>query len=101
VISEQGKRIAAQLGNPVWGALDAIGRKKRNGLNQMEMRSTSPSEFHPAKLSRPATTVQSEVLWIKIFKEGLVAVTGRQLHLVGPEQSENGVVIGKTDGVFE
>ena len=31
VISEDGKRIAAQLGNAVWGVLDAIGRKKRNG----------------------------------------------------------------------
>jgi len=31
VISEDGKRIAAQLGNAVWGALDAIERKKRNG----------------------------------------------------------------------
>ena len=28
VISEDGKRIAAQLGNAVWGVLDAIGRKK-------------------------------------------------------------------------
>jgi hypothetical protein len=31
VISEDGKRIAAQLGNAVWGVLDAIGRKRRNG----------------------------------------------------------------------
>lgn len=31
VISEDGKRIAAQLGNAVWGVLDAIGRKKGNG----------------------------------------------------------------------
>jgi integrase len=31
VISEGGRRIAAQLGNAVWGILDAIGRKKRNG----------------------------------------------------------------------
>lgn len=31
VISEDGKRIAAQLGNAVWGVLDANGRKKRNG----------------------------------------------------------------------
>jgi hypothetical protein len=31
VISEDGKRIAVQLGNAVWGVLDAIGRKKRNG----------------------------------------------------------------------
>jgi integrase len=31
VISEDGKRIAAQLGNAVWGVLDAIGRRKRNG----------------------------------------------------------------------
>ena len=30
-ISEDGKRIAAQLGNAVWGVLEAIGRKKRNG----------------------------------------------------------------------
>jgi len=32
VISEDEKRIAAQLGNAVCGVLDAIGRKKRNGL---------------------------------------------------------------------
>jgi len=25
------ERIAAQFGNAVWGVLDAIGRKKRNG----------------------------------------------------------------------
>jgi len=31
VISEDGKRVAAQLGNAVWGVLDAIGRKKQNG----------------------------------------------------------------------
>lgn len=31
VSSEDGKRIAAQLGNAVWGVLDAIERKKRNG----------------------------------------------------------------------
>ncbi|HKV24339.1 MAG TPA: tyrosine-type recombinase/integrase [Candidatus Acidoferrum sp.] len=31
VISEDGKRIAAQLGNAVWGVLDAIGRKNENG----------------------------------------------------------------------
>jgi hypothetical protein len=31
VISEDGKRIAAQLGNAVWGVLDAIGSKMRNG----------------------------------------------------------------------
>ena len=31
VISEDGKRIAAQIDNAVWGVLDAIGRKKRNG----------------------------------------------------------------------
>jgi integrase len=31
VISEDGKRIAAQLGNAVWGVSNAIGRKKRNG----------------------------------------------------------------------
>ena len=30
-ISEDGKRIAAQLGNAVWGVLDATGRKKGNG----------------------------------------------------------------------
>ncbi len=29
VISEDGKRIAAQLGNAVWGVLDAIGPKKK------------------------------------------------------------------------
>jgi len=40
VISEDGKRIAAQLGNAVWGVLDAIGRKKRNG-----------SEVEPSKPS--------------------------------------------------
>jgi integrase len=32
VISEDGKRIAAQLGNAVWGILDVNGREKRNGL---------------------------------------------------------------------
>jgi len=39
VISEDGKRVAAQLGNAVWGVLDAIGRQldvngrqKKNGL---------------------------------------------------------------------
>jgi len=31
VIVEDGKRIAAQLGNAVWSVLDAIGPKKRNG----------------------------------------------------------------------
>jgi integrase len=31
VISEDGKRIAAQLGNAVWGVLDVIGREKQNG----------------------------------------------------------------------
>jgi integrase len=31
VISEDGKRVAAQLGNAIWGVLDAIGRKKENG----------------------------------------------------------------------
>jgi len=31
VISEDGKRIAAQLGNAVWGVLDAIGRENKNG----------------------------------------------------------------------
>src|ERR1019366_5501316 len=31
VISEDGKRIAAQLGNEVWGVLDAIGRENKNG----------------------------------------------------------------------
>jgi hypothetical protein len=31
VISEDGKRIAAQLGKAVWGVLDAIGCKKQNG----------------------------------------------------------------------
>jgi len=31
VISEDGKRIAAQLGNAVWGILDVNGRKKENG----------------------------------------------------------------------
>jgi len=28
VVSEDGRRVAAQLGNAVWGVLDAIGRKK-------------------------------------------------------------------------
>ena len=39
MISEDGKRVAAQLGNAVWGVLDSIGRqldvngrKKKNGL---------------------------------------------------------------------
>jgi integrase len=32
VISEDGKRIAAQLGNAVWAVLDAIGRKKAKRL---------------------------------------------------------------------
>ncbi len=39
VISEDGKRVAAQLGNAVWGVLDSIGRQldvngreKKNGL---------------------------------------------------------------------
>jgi ATP-dependent helicase/nuclease subunit A len=31
VISEDGKRVAAQLGNAVWGILDPIGPKKENG----------------------------------------------------------------------
>src|SRR6266480_1431723 len=31
VISEDGKRIAAQLGNAVWGILDASWTEKRNG----------------------------------------------------------------------
>ena len=31
VISEDGKRVAAQLGSVVWGILDANGRKKDNG----------------------------------------------------------------------
>ena len=53
-------------------------------------------------LSRPATAIQSEILGIKIFKGALLVVAGRQrLHPVGTEQGENGVVIGKTDGVFE
>ena len=34
VISEDGKRIAAQLGKTVWGVLEAIGRKKRNGSEE-------------------------------------------------------------------
>ena len=32
VISEDGKRITAQLGNAVWGVLDAIGRENKKGL---------------------------------------------------------------------
>ena len=53
-------------------------------------------------LSRPATPVQSEILGIEIVKQGLLVVSGGQrLHLVGPEQGEDGVVIGKADGVFE
>jgi len=31
MISEDGKRIAAQLGNPVWGILDASWTEKENG----------------------------------------------------------------------
>ncbi|MGC2766494.1 MAG: hypothetical protein WB607_13400, partial [Candidatus Acidiferrum sp.] len=31
VISEDGRRIARQLGDTVWGILDAIGREKGNG----------------------------------------------------------------------
>jgi hypothetical protein len=31
VISEDGKRIAAQLGNAVWGVLDASWTEKENG----------------------------------------------------------------------
>jgi len=31
VISEDGKRVAAQLGNAVWGILDPIGPRKKNG----------------------------------------------------------------------
>jgi integrase len=31
VISEDGKRVAAQLGNAVWGILDPIGPKNKNG----------------------------------------------------------------------
>jgi len=31
VISEDGKRVAAQLGNAVWGILDASWTEKRNG----------------------------------------------------------------------
>jgi hypothetical protein len=31
VISEDGKRIAAQLGNAVWGILDASWTEKENG----------------------------------------------------------------------
>lgn len=31
VVSEDGRRVAAQLGDAVWGVLDAIGRKKENG----------------------------------------------------------------------
>jgi integrase len=32
VISEDGKRIAAQLGSAIWGVSDANGREKQNGL---------------------------------------------------------------------
>jgi hypothetical protein len=32
VISEDGKRIAAQLGIAIWGVSDMNGREKRNGL---------------------------------------------------------------------
>ena len=39
VISEDGKRIAAQLGLAVWGVLDAIGRVKENGS---EVESSKP-----------------------------------------------------------
>ncbi|PYT63494.1 MAG: hypothetical protein DMG42_36210 [Acidobacteria bacterium] len=40
VISEDGKRIAAQLGNAVWGILDATWTEKGNGL-----RVESPKPF--------------------------------------------------------
>ena len=32
VVSEDGKRVAAQLGEAVWGILDPNGPKKKNGL---------------------------------------------------------------------
>ncbi len=41
VISEDGRRIARQLGDAVWGVLDAIGREKGNGLE-----GASPKPFH-------------------------------------------------------
>ena len=39
VISEDGKRIAQQLGGAVWGVLDASWTEKRNGL---EVESSKP-----------------------------------------------------------
>jgi integrase len=48
VISEDGKRVAAQLGNAVWGILDAIGRQLdvhgRENKNGLEVESSKP--FH-------------------------------------------------------
>ena len=49
VISENGKRVAAQLGNTVWGILDASWTEKKNGLSLVIPRSFCASTAPDSK----------------------------------------------------